>query len=396
MSKSCLTGTVASHIVAANLAVTFVGSTMITPLYVLYQREFGFSELTLTLVYAVYVVGNLTALFFMGRLSDRIGRRRVSLAAIGLACVSTIVFLCASGTAWLFAARVVSGLSIGLASGTNTAWIAELAEGKDKAGASVMAASANMLGLAVGPLIEGVLAQYAPEPLRLGFCLYLVLLVVMAFLIRGTPETVEAVGTLREISLRPRLGIPREIRASFLSPAVTAFATFAMCAFYAALIPTLLIQDLHESNLTLGGDVVFELFLVAAVAIIVTQRLKIRAAMLGGLALIVPSLALLMAAQEMRSLPVLLVGTAVSGLAAALGYRGSLQVVNQIAPAEKRAEVISSYLVACYLGNSLPVIGIGVLSRFAAPDTANLAFAAVVALCALAALATDVRRARES
>ncbi len=396
MSQPRFTGTVASHVVAANLAVTFVGSTMVTPLYVLYQREFGFSELTLTLIYAVYVVGNLTALFFLGRLSDRLGRRRVALAAIGLACVSTAIFLCVSGTAWLFAGRVVSGLAIGLASGTNTAWLAELAEGKDKTGASVMASSANMVGLAVGPLMEGVLAQYAPAPLRLGFCLYLALLGAMALLIRGTRETVEAAGTLSEVSLRPRLGVPLEIRPRFFSPAVTAFATFAMCAFYAALIPSLLIQDLHETNLTLGGDVVFELFLVAAVAIIATQRLKIRTAMLGGLALIVPSLALLMAAQELRSLPLLIAGTAVSGLAAALGYRGSLQVVNQIAPAEKRAEVISSYLVACYLGNSLPVIGIGVLSRFTAPDTANVIFAAVVALCALAALATDVKRTRES
>ncbi len=397
MSQLRFKGAAASHVVAANLAVTFVGSTMVTPLYVLYQRKFGFSELTLTLVYAVYVVGNLTALFFLGRLSDRLGRRRVSLAAIGLACVSTGIFLCVSGTAWLFAARVVSGLAIGLASGTNTAWIVELAEGKDKAGASVMASSANMLGLAVGPLMEGVLAQYAPVPLRLGFCIYLAMLVAMALLIRGTRETIEQpVQTLREVSLRPRLGVPREIRPQFFSPAVTAFATFAMTAFYAALIPSLMIQDLHETNLTLGGDIVFELFLVAAAAIIATQRLQIRTAMLGGLALIVPSLALLMAAQELRSLPLLLVGTAVSGLAAALGYRGSLQVVNQIAPAEKRAEVISSYMVACYLGNSVPVIGIGVLSRFTAPDTANVIFAVVVAFCALAALATDVKRARES
>ncbi len=117
--------------------------------------------------------------------------------------------------------------------------------------------------------------------------------------------------------------------------------------------------------------------------------------MLGGLALLLPSLGLLMLAQELRSFRVLLTGAGLTGLAAALGFRGGLQVINRIAPPEKRAEVISSYLVACYLGNSLPVIGVGVGSRIADPDTANITFAVIVGLCVLAALATDIKLTRK-
>ncbi len=384
-------------VVAVNLAAIFMGSTLLTPLYPLYARKFEFSELTLTLIYAIYVVGNLTALFFLGRLSDQIGRRRVSLPAIGLACISTLIFLFAPGSLWLFAARVLSGFAIGLASGTYTAWIAELTEGEDKSGASVMASSANTLGLAIGPLMGGLLAQYAPAPLYLSFVIYLLLLIIMALFIRNTRETVEhPVGMLREASFKPRFGIPREIRIPFLPPAATAFATFAIGGFYAALVPTLVIQDLHKSNLAIGGDIVFELFLTAAIAIILTRRLKSRTAILTGLGLFIPSLVLLMMAQEFRSLPVLFAGTAVTGLAVALGYRGSLQVVNQIAPTEKRAEVISSYLVMCYLGNSLPVIGVGVGSHVADPDTANLTFAVIISLCVFAALAMGRRFSPES
>jgi len=69
------TDTAAIFAVATLIGVAFAGSTVITPLYVLYEDAFGFSKLTLTLVYAVYVVGNLTALLFFGRLSDQIGRR---------------------------------------------------------------------------------------------------------------------------------------------------------------------------------------------------------------------------------------------------------------------------------------------------------------------------------
>ncbi len=69
-----------------------------------------------------------------------------------------------------------------------------------------------------------------------------------------------------------------------------------------------------------------------------------------------------------------------------LGYRGSLQIVNEIAPDERRAEVVSSYLVACFVGNALPVIGIGVLTALTGRLTASIAFAGVVAALAVAAL----------
>ncbi len=78
------------------------------------------------------------------------------------------------------------------------------------------------------------------------------------------------------------------------------------------------------------------------------------------------------------------------------GYRGSLEAINQIAPGEQRAEVFSAYFVACYIGLSLPVIGIGVISEVANPEIANLAFAAVVALFAAAALVTGIKYAPKS
>ena len=64
---------------ALGIAVLYMGSTLLTPLYPIYRREFGFSELVVTGVYAIYVVGNLFVLFLFGRLSDQIGRRRTTL-----------------------------------------------------------------------------------------------------------------------------------------------------------------------------------------------------------------------------------------------------------------------------------------------------------------------------
>jgi MFS family permease len=378
--------------IAALIAVSFIGTTLVTPLYVLYRQVFGFSEITLTLIYAVYVVGNLTALLFFGRLSDQIGRRRTAIPAIGVGILSTVVYLFALDTAWLFIARMLSGFAIGIASGTGTAWLAELHGGRDKSRATLLASGANMVGLSVGALLAGLLTQYAPWPLRLVFVLYIVLLVALYFVIRHTPETVQRpVRSLHDVSMKPRVGVPAAIRARFIAPAATAFGSFALFGFYAALAPSVLAHDLHETNRAIGGGIVFELCVVALAALIVTRSLKSRTAMLSGLVLLLPSLVLLVLAQSLASMPILLIGTALSGTAAALGYRGSLQVVNEIAPNERRAEVISTYLICCYVGNSVPVIGVGVLETLSTPIVASSAFAMTIALFAIVALLTGAK-----
>lgn len=117
---------------AVVLALVFNAANLPSPLYVIYKDRFGFSEITLTLVFAVYVVGSVVAMTVFGRLSDYVGRRPVLFAAIALSAVSAVIFLVTFNTATLFAARIVSGLSIGLVATACTAWIAELQPEGDK------------------------------------------------------------------------------------------------------------------------------------------------------------------------------------------------------------------------------------------------------------------------
>jgi MFS family permease len=384
-------GTLALAIVAIELGVIFVGAILPTPLYPLFRDAFGFSGVTLTLIYAVYVLGNVAALLLFGRLSDQIGRRNVSLSAIGVGMASALTFAFATGTPWLFAARALSGFSTGLASGTATAWIAELHD--DRGTASRIAAGANFFGCAAGPLLGGLLAQFAPEPLRLPFFIYLVLLIAVAGATLFAPETVTKPKPLAEVTLKPRLGVPQQIWLPFVAPAVAAFATFALIAFYAALIPNLLAASLHQSAPLVAGAIVCELFGIAAIAIISTGRLGSQAAMLGALALLLPSVWLLVGAELAQSLPILVAAAALGGIAGGLGYRGSLEVINRIAPADRRSEVVSSYLVACFAGNSLPVIGVGVLSALATTMIAHVTFAAVITALAGIAAFTGIKYA---
>lgn len=325
-----LEGAAAAWALGATLATIYVLSTLPTPLYESYRAAFHFSRITLTLVYAAYVVGSLGTMLFLGHLSDQIGRRPVVLASMAAATASAAAFLLARGTAWLFVARIASGVAIALASGAATAWIVELREG-DEAAATRLAIGANMLGLGLGPLLAGVLADHAPAPLRTPWLVFLAPLLGVVPLVLLSVETVPERTPFAEASLRPRLGLPGNVRFEFAGVAVAAFATFAVLGFYSALIPSVMAESLHLQSRGAAGAVVGGLFF-AGTAAIATVRVTPRAGMIAGLALLVPGIAALVAAQYLGSLALLLAATLVGGVATGLGYRCGLEVVNAIAP----------------------------------------------------------------
>jgi len=378
---------------AAGIAVLYVGSTLLTPLYPLYERRFGFGELGVTEIYAIYVLGNLAVLFFFGRLSDQIGRRPVALIALGITIASALCFLFAESEAWLFPARVLNGFAAGLGAGTMTAWIAELEPRGDRARAAAFASAGNLAGLALGALGAGLLARFAPWPLRLSFvCFIGVLVVVIAMLMRA-PETIaKPVRSLRELSLKPRIGVPRGIRVEFIAPAAMAFVAFALGGFYAALVPGVLSRQIGVSDVGVIGGIVALFFVSAAATVVATRALANRPALYAASALVFAGLALLLAADALRSMALIVAASLVGGSAMALAYRSSLGIVNAIAPGERRAELVSSYLLVCYTANALPVIGVGLITRTIGATNAHRVLAAVLAALALVACAVGARK----
>src|SRR6266851_5970943 len=75
-----------------------------SPLYHTYSVLWHFSPLTLTLIYATYAFGVLASLLLAGGVSDDVGRRPVLLIALGVLMASSVLFMVANATAWLFIA----------------------------------------------------------------------------------------------------------------------------------------------------------------------------------------------------------------------------------------------------------------------------------------------------
>ncbi len=360
---------VAFWLVAYLFAATMIGTTLPTPLYVIYQGQWHFSDGITTIIFASYAVGVLGALLLAGRSSDQVGRRPVLAAALGFSAVSTVVFILAPAVGWLFVGRILSGLSAGLVTGTATAALTEAYPNKVAGGAgagtssaavsarraSMVAAAANMGGLGLGPLIAGLFAQYAPSPTVLVFEVYLGLLAVAAAGLVLVPETV----TAREpLSLRfSGLGIPAAGRSEFIAAGVAGFAAFSLLGLFTALAPAFLSGVLHEHSHAVSGVIVFALFDTGAVSQLFLARFPSRRVVRLGLALFLIALALIVAGLSQASTGLFLAGTLVGGVAVGAVVIGSLSAANRLAPPQARGRAVSTYFVFSYVGLTIPVIG---------------------------------------
>nr|WP_281376536.1 MFS transporter [Actinomycetospora corticicola] len=383
-------GPAAAVVVALAFLVTMLGATLPTPLYPLYERELGFGQIVVTLIFAAYAVGVAAALIFFGRLSDQLGRRAVLLPGLALAAVSSAVFLVPDSLTALFVGRVLSGLSAGIFTATATATLVDLAPEGRQARYSLVAACVNMLGLGLGPVLAGALAQFAPLPLFLPYAVHIVLVLLVAIGAYLVAEPLDTTG--RSVSFAPqKLGVPAEVRGVFVGAAIAGFAGFAVLGLFTAVSPAFLTQVLRIENHFVSGLVVFTLLGFSTLGQIASSRLALRPALLTGCVGLVIGILVVGLSVAVASLWVLLAGAAVAGVGQGMSFRAGLGAVNAGSPPERRSEVASSFFLVLYVAISLPVIGEGILSSAIGLVTAAVVFSVVVAVLAAIAFVSLLR-----
>jgi MFS family permease len=379
---------VAFWLVAYLFAATMLGTTLPTPLYVIYEGQWHFSAGLITIIFATYAVGVLAALLLAGRSSDQVGRRPVLAAALGFSAVSTVVFILAPAVGWLFVGRVLSGLSAGLVTGTATAALTEANAGGSRR-ASMVATAANIGGLGLGPLVAGLFAQFAPNPTVLVFEVYLALLALAALSLAVVPETVTERGRL---NLRfSGLGIPAAGRTEFIAAGVAGFAAFSLLGLFTALAPSFLSGVLHQHSHAVSGVIVFVIFDTGAVSQLFLGRFPSRRVVTLGLTLFLVALALIVAGLSQASFGLFLAGTIVGGVAVGAIVIGSLSTANRLAPPQIRGRAVSTYFVFCYVGLTIPVIAVGIAADHVGDFRSVLAGAIVLAILCLVSMA-GIRR----
>jgi hypothetical protein len=80
------------------------------------------------------------------------------------------------------------------------------------------------------------------------------------------------------------------------------------------------------------------------------------------------------------------------GFGQGLAFRGALSAVSEASPPDRRAAVISTLFVVAYLGVSVPVIGVGLLTGPMGPEGAGLVFITCPGALVVAAAGYLLRR----
>lgn len=380
--------------VAITLGLMLFASSAPSPLYVVYQARWHFSAVTLTSVFAVYVLALLVALLFAGSLSDRVGRRPTLIAALAIQLLAMALFAAAQGVVVLFAARIVQGLATGLAMGALSAALIDLQPREQPQLGALVSSAAPLLGLAAGALGSGLLVQYGPDPLRL---VYLVLLAVFALLggaVLALPETVTAItrGSWHR-HLRPRVAVPRDVRGPFASVAPMMIATWALGGLYLSLGPSLAVTMLHTSSHVAGALVIVALSATGAVASLVLQGHASERMMTLGALLLTAGVAVTLVSLNVGSTGLFFAGSVLAGVGFGPGFLGAFRTVVARAPATERAALIAAVYVVSYLAFSLPAIAAGVaVTQSGLLPTTNVYGGAVIALAVSVLALTAARR----
>ncbi|MGW7295053.1 MFS transporter [Streptomyces xiamenensis] len=365
------------------VVAVFVLSNAVSPLYGVWQRDIGFSQGTLTVIFATYMAGLITSLLISGNLSDRIGRRPVLLPAIALALLACLVFATARSVPALLAGRLLTGLAIGAIVSAGMAAVTDIAGDQRRRLAALLASSGMVLGAGTGPLLAGVLSEYAPGPTHTVFAVEAALLgtALLVVLRMPLPPVHPTTAPGRWIRVP---SVPRPNRRQLLLGIAVFAPGITSTSFVLALGPTLLSGLLGNTSRVLAGAMAFAMFFMGTVAQFAAVRWSVRRILLTGVAALLLGLATLAGAVPATSEAALMTAALLLGAGQGLGQLGGLSLLNSSVPTTRLAEANAALNTAGYLlAGALPV-ATGYLSDAVGLAPATTAFTTLMAVLVLA------------
>ena len=339
-------------IALGSITVSFLAASAApTPLYATYQKEWGFSALTITVIFGVYALAFLAALLTLGRISDHIGRRPVLFAGIAGQLLALAIFIDAHSVVALLVARIVQGLAAGTAIGAIGAGMLDI----DQVRGAVANATAPGLGTGSGVLVASFAVQWLPAPTRLVYIVIAGVLAVQAFGVYLLPETSpRAPGAWR--SVVPQLEVPAQTRRPMLAAAPVLFAVWALAGFYGSLGPSLIDHLVGSASVVEGGVGLGTLALIAAAATYVLRATPASQVMLIGTSTLIAGVAVVLLSLWVGSALLFFLGTAAAGVGFGAGFQGGIRLVAPLAHPDQRAGVLSVLFIVSYLGLGIPAV----------------------------------------
>jgi MFS family permease len=371
---------------STSLVAVFAASGSPIPLYETYRRADGLSAADLSLTAVAYFAGAMLALLVFGRLSNHLGRRPVSLAALALAAAGCLALIEVHGTGTLITGRVLHGLACGLASSAVAAYAVDTAPSSPRWLAATVTAGAPMIGLTLGALGSGALAEYGPAPRTLIYLIVVGVLAVCAVLVAVGPETVARVpGAVT--SLRPQVRIPPAARRFLPVASATFVATWALGGFYQAFGPTVAADQLGTTNALVAAAVFASLMAPSAVGGPLAGRLNPATAQRAGMVVYLLAVAVVLASLRLGTVPLFLIASAVAGVAQGATMTGSMRALLADAGPADRAGLLAAIYLISYSGAAIPGLIAGQLSHTLDLFTIAVGYGILAALACVITLA---------
>lgn len=369
----------------------FILSNSATPLYVRWQAAIGFSSATLTIIFAVYILGLLLTLLIAGQISDRFGRRRVLLPGLAAALVACLLFANAQSVAMLAAARFLSGVAVGTVVSAGMAAVVDLGGFERKRQASLIASASMVLGAGLGPLLAGGIALSLAEPVRPIFTVEFLVLVsaVIVVLILPFQKRNEDAQLGWQLHLP---SVPRRNRRHLVSGIAVFGPGITATSFVLALGPSLLSHQLGVTSPLIAGGMACAMFLTATGVQFLVRSLSVRAIFLCGGVATALAMAGIVWAVISSDAYALMVAALLAGGGQGLGQLGGLTLIGLHVPGARRAEANAMLNIGGYLpAGSMPVAAGFIIDRAGLVLGATM-FAVVLAGLALIGGGTAFRR----
>lgn len=366
------------------MIVGVMGTALASPLYPLYQQAWQLSAGDITVLFVIYMASALSSLLFLGRISD--SRGFIIVLRGGLVLVTLgVIFSALAWDYWSFlSSRVLIGLASSLIVTSSSIGLNKLNRSKDLQRAAATTSLLIAFGFGLGPVIGGLIAQWAHAPLRVSYLPSIVMGLIAIYALFNLPahEHRPLQQARKKAFWRPSLHIPAQTaRKPFLLASMTAFAAFAMFSLFASLAPSFMRSMVPWHGPAVSGlSIGLILFMSAGFQLTVRKWPLKRSLILGLLSFTLSNLLLII---NLHYTSTLLFTSSVISLAFGHGLCliSGMGLVNRIAQPENRAATTSSYLIVGYLGAILPILGIGFLA-----DQYNLSLALITFCLSLALL----------
>ena len=368
-------GPAAFWIVAYSLFATILGINVASPLYAVYREQWGLTDGMVTLVFAAYALAVIPSIVVFGQLSDRIGPKKLLIGGVASALAGSLCMAAATGLPMLLLARILQGLSVGILNGVAVAAMTALRRDRAKHKAAATGALAVTAGNALGPVMSGLLAEFAPYPTKLPYLAHALLslpgllgLLLVVMKVKTNPAS-----RLHWPSVRPG------IRGIFYSASAASFIAWGVIGMFMSVIPSSMNEWIGKPSFLVAGVTVALSLAVSTLSQLLFKALSpVRMVAIGYLTL-AAGLGTVVASVTQQSAALLLLSACLVGMGHGPLYAASLTAVNQAAPDDSRGDLVSFFYVITYLGVALPVLGLGYAQQSIGLTGAVEAFSAAMA-----------------